>query len=114
MKVEKTVGPYQLKEGEQHCSDLMPVYYARCSYYWPEFHDVGCMVYSTVKECGYREKMDCASREEAEALVEKMNETRECPMCHKAHKWKAMLETEILEQQRLVENIMNRDISTMR
>lgn len=114
MKVEKTEGPYKLKEGERHCSELEKVYYARCSYYWPEFHDEGCMIYSTVKECGHTEKLDCTTREEADAIVKRMNDSCECPACHKSHKWKAVMEVEILEQQRLVENIMNRDISTTR
>ena len=114
MQVEKTEGPYVLKEGEQHCSDLETVYYARCSYYWPEFHDQGCMIYSTVVECGYAEKLDARTREEAQALVEEKNRTSACPKCGKEHKWKVMTEVEILEQQRLVENIMNKDISMTR
>ena len=32
-------------------------FYARCSYFWPKFHDEGAIVYSTVVECGYKETL---------------------------------------------------------
>lgn len=89
-------------------------FYARCSYFWPEFHDEGAIVYSTVVECGYKEKLDCATREEADEEVRRMNEARSCPKCGKLHKWKTMTDFEIRQQENMVANIMNKDISKQR
>lgn len=89
-------------------------FYARCSYFWPEFHDKGAIVYSTVVECGYKEPLTCRSRKEADAIVNKMNKGHPCPKCQKFHKWKTMTEFEIGQQENMVANIMNRDISKQR
>lgn len=89
-------------------------FYARCSYFWPEFHDEGAIIYSTVVECGQKTKLDCQTREEAEELVKKMNESVPCPKCQKPHKWKVMTDFEIRQQENMVANIMNKDISKQR
>lgn len=114
MDVKKVQGALVLREGEQHCADTETAFYARCSYCWPEFHDAGCMIYNTIHECGYAKKLDVSTKEEAEALVKQMNEETKCPKCHQKIKWRAMTEIEILEQERVVENVMNRDISNTR
>ena len=89
-------------------------FYARCSYFWPKFHDEGAIVYSTVVECGYKEPLTCRTREEADEIIKKMNEDRPCPKCQKIHKWKAMTEFEIGQQENMIANIMNKDISKQR
>ncbi len=113
MRVEKVEGIPVLEAGEQYCADMDTVYYARCGYYWPEFYDAGCMIYSKIKECGYKKMLSCSTREEAEKKILAMDEDA-CPWCGKKHKWRAMTEIEIMEQERLVENVMNRDISKTR
>ena len=46
--------------------------------------------------------------------IKKMNEDRPCPKCQKIHKWKAMTEFEIGQQENMIANIMNKDISKQR
>lgn len=95
-------------QAEQHCSGILPVYYAKCTYAWPEFFDKGAFVYSEVRVCDYKQEVACETREEAEAAVQKMNEDGAvCPKCGQAHKFKAYTQIEILEEERMVQNIMN-------
>lgn len=89
-------------------------FYARCSYFWPEFHDEGAIVYSTVVECGYKEELPCASREQADEKVREMNESYPCPVCGKLHKWKTMTDFEVRQQENMIANVMNKDISKQR
>ncbi len=85
---------------------LIPEYYAQCKYYWPEFFDKGAFVYSEVRFCSHRVKLDCDSMEEAEKIVAEMNHTA-CPVCGKVGKLKATTNFDMINDQRIIDQLLN-------
>ena len=85
--------------------DLVPAYIAKCNYAWPEFFDKGAFTYSEVRFCDYREELDCSTLEEAEKLVEAMNEEKACPRCGKRRKFVATTNYDLFNERRLINSL---------
>ncbi|WP_094606149.1 hypothetical protein SPSIL_039860 [Sporomusa silvacetica DSM 10669] len=94
------------KSLETPCAEITPEFYAKCSYFWPEFIDRGAFVTSVLHMCEYKIALECGSFEEAEALVAELNgQNKVCPECGSVSKFKAETEFEILEAIRMTKVI---------
>lgn len=96
----------------QNCllnEELEPVYYAKCSYCWPEFIDMGAFVTSKVRYCSYQKELDCHTEEDAERIVAKMNQRDACPICGNHKKFKATTNFDMYNAKRILDQIVNSD-----
>lgn len=84
--------------------EVTPRYIVRCEYCWPEFLDMGAFTYTQVRRCDYREALDCASLEEAEALVAEMA-SKPCPRCGKPGKLIASTDLDTYNEDRLLQQL---------
>ncbi len=91
---------------------LVPDYYAKCGYCWPEFFDKGCITYREVRFCSYREKLDCTSQEEAEKIVARMNQNgKTCPVCGHVGKFRALTNFDMINEQRIIDGVINNAVN---
>jgi hypothetical protein len=91
--------------------EMEPTYYAQCGYYWPEFFDKGAFVYSEVRFCSYKKKLDCKTLEEAQKIVDQMNRDEVCPVCGKRGKFKATTDFDMYNEQRIIDGIINNAVN---
>lgn len=83
-----------------------PVYFAACSFGGPVFDPQSpTPYYGTVRFCDYRKQLDCASREEAEQIVARMNAEEVCPECGAKNRFKVYTQGDFVKRDAFVKKM---------
>lgn len=120
--MKKTLHEIYLERSAEEAEDLVhfpceeeeqaPVYYLKCTHFWPEFKKNAAFPYCVNHICDWQERIDAATQEEADRMAAEANAAGfVCPKCGARSKLKGATQFEIYNDRRLLESINRSEIN---
>ena len=89
-----------------------PVYYLKCTHFWPEFKETATFPYCVNHVCDWQEQIEVSTQEEADKAAAEANAAGFiCPKCGQRAKLKGATQFEIYNDKRILESINRSEIN---
>lgn len=89
-----------------------PVYYLKCTYFWPEFKQTPQFPYCENHVCDWQQPIQATTQEEADRIADETNASGfVCPKCGQRAKLKGATQFEIYNDQRILESINRSELN---